>query len=148
MATNLLEDARRSAGLSQDALARLAGTSRPTLSAYEHGRKSPTLATAARLLSKAGFDLAAVPRVGGTNLTVKVRQTEGVRLGPGGLEVQKASAAGVYRKQLSVTRTAAGPRSLRVLVTMDMPEGTAFGYYSIPLVSGTTAQKQDSVKQR
>ena len=63
MATNLLERARRSAGLSQDALARLAGTSRPTLSAYEHGRKSPTLATAARLLSEAGFELAAVPRV-------------------------------------------------------------------------------------
>jgi transcriptional regulator with XRE-family HTH domain len=63
MVTNLLEHARRSAGLSQDALARLAGTSRPTLSAYEHGRKSPTLATTARLLSEAGFELAAVPRV-------------------------------------------------------------------------------------
>jgi transcriptional regulator with XRE-family HTH domain len=62
-ATLLLERARRSAGLSQDALARLAGTSRPTLSAYEHGRKSPTLATAARLLAEAGFELAAVPRV-------------------------------------------------------------------------------------
>lgn len=69
MATNLLEHARRSAGLSQDALARLAGTSRPTLSAYEHGRKSPTLATAARLLSEAGFDLAAVPRVTFTETT-------------------------------------------------------------------------------
>lgn len=69
MTANLLEHARRSAGLSQDALARLAGTSRPTLSAYEHGRKSPTVATAARLLSEAGFDLAAVRRVSFTETT-------------------------------------------------------------------------------
>jgi transcriptional regulator with XRE-family HTH domain len=43
--------------MSQDDLARRAGTSRPTLSAYEHGRKSPTLETAARLLAEAGFEL-------------------------------------------------------------------------------------------
>jgi hypothetical protein len=30
---------------------------------FEHGRKSPTLATAARLLSEAGFELAATPRI-------------------------------------------------------------------------------------
>ncbi len=40
-----------------------AGTSRPTLSAYEHGRKSPTLATVERLLDSAGFDLTAEPKV-------------------------------------------------------------------------------------
>src|SRR5438046_6784160 len=50
----LLEHARASAGLTQDELARRAGTSRPTLSAYENGRKSPTVATFARLLSEAG----------------------------------------------------------------------------------------------
>jgi transcriptional regulator with XRE-family HTH domain len=33
-----------------------AGTSRTTISAYEHGRKSPTLATATRLLSSAEFE--------------------------------------------------------------------------------------------
>jgi transcriptional regulator with XRE-family HTH domain len=59
----LLERARAEAGLSQGELARRAGTSRTTLSAYEHGRKSPTLATAARLLSHAGFELAARPRI-------------------------------------------------------------------------------------
>jgi transcriptional regulator with XRE-family HTH domain len=37
--------------------------SRPTLSAYEHGRKSPTVATFARLLSGAGWELAAQPHV-------------------------------------------------------------------------------------
>jgi transcriptional regulator with XRE-family HTH domain len=60
---NLLLRARREAGLNQDELARRAGTSRPTLSAYEHGRKSPTLETAARLLGEAGFELDIRPRV-------------------------------------------------------------------------------------
>lgn len=59
----LLEQARVDAGLTQDELARRAGTSRPTLSAYEHGRKSPTVATFARILAEAGLDLTAQPRI-------------------------------------------------------------------------------------
>lgn len=59
----LLGRVRGSAGLTQEELARRAGTSRPTLSAYEHGRKSPTVATFARLLSEAGWELAAEPHV-------------------------------------------------------------------------------------
>jgi transcriptional regulator with XRE-family HTH domain len=59
----LLKRARRAAGLSQHELARRAGTSRTTLSAYEHGAKSPTLATAERLLAAAGFELAVLPHV-------------------------------------------------------------------------------------
>jgi transcriptional regulator with XRE-family HTH domain len=55
----LLEGAQAGAGLTQDELARRAGTSRTTLSAYEHGRKSPAVATFARLLSEAGCELAA-----------------------------------------------------------------------------------------
>jgi transcriptional regulator with XRE-family HTH domain len=62
-ASELIERVRVSAGLTQEELARRAGTSRPTLSAYEHGRKSPTVATFARLLSRAGWDLAAEPHV-------------------------------------------------------------------------------------
>ena len=58
---DLLVAARRSAGLSQDELARRAGTSRPTLSSYEHGHRSPTLQTAARILAAAGFALDAAP---------------------------------------------------------------------------------------
>lgn len=59
----LLGRVRRAAGLSQTELARRAGTSRPTLSAYENGRKSPTLDTASRLLDEAGYDLDAAARV-------------------------------------------------------------------------------------
>jgi transcriptional regulator with XRE-family HTH domain len=62
-AAELLERVRVSSGLTQEELARRAGTSRPTLSAYEHGRKSPTVATFARLLSRAGWELAAQPHV-------------------------------------------------------------------------------------
>jgi transcriptional regulator with XRE-family HTH domain len=62
-AAALLERARDDSGLTQEELARRAGTSRPTLSAYEHGRKSPTVATFARILSGAGWELAAQPRV-------------------------------------------------------------------------------------
>lgn len=59
----LLTQARQDAGLTQDQVASRAGTSRPTLSAYEHGHKSPTLATAARVLAASGHQLQAVPRV-------------------------------------------------------------------------------------
>ena len=59
----LLERARQDSGLTQDEVARRAGTSRPTLSAYEHGRKSPTLETAGRVLGATGHEFAAVPVV-------------------------------------------------------------------------------------
>lgn len=62
-ATNLISRARRAAGLSQSALARRAGTSRPTLSAYERDRKSPSLKTTARIAAAAGFDLALEPAI-------------------------------------------------------------------------------------
>jgi len=60
---NLVAEARRTAKLSQHELARRARTSRPTLSAYEHGRKSPTLETATRLLAAAGFELTLQRRI-------------------------------------------------------------------------------------
>lgn len=66
---HLLADARRHAGLSQEELAERAGTSRPTLSSYEHGHRSPTLATAARILAAAGFELTTAPVVTFTEYT-------------------------------------------------------------------------------
>jgi transcriptional regulator with XRE-family HTH domain len=58
----LLERVRKQAGLSQVELARRAGTSRTAVSAYEHGRKSPSVDTLERLLAGAGFELDARPR--------------------------------------------------------------------------------------
>lgn len=60
---SVLKQARIASGFSQAALAERSGTSRPTLSAYERGRKSPTLDTAVRILAEAGFDLFIAPRV-------------------------------------------------------------------------------------
>ena len=60
---NILEQARVEAGLTQAALAQISGTSRPTLSAYEYGRKSPSLATATRIVTAAGFDLMITPQI-------------------------------------------------------------------------------------
>ncbi|MFI6499867.1 helix-turn-helix transcriptional regulator [Nonomuraea typhae] len=62
----LIKRARQAASLNQTALADLSGTSRTTLSAYEHGRKSPTLETAGRILDAAGFHLALEPKIGFT----------------------------------------------------------------------------------
>lgn len=56
-----MANARRRAGLSRAELARRAATSRPTLSAYEHGRVSPTIDTFERILAAAGHRLVAVP---------------------------------------------------------------------------------------
>ncbi|TMR12164.1 helix-turn-helix domain-containing protein [Nonomuraea turkmeniaca] len=59
----LFRQARHAASMNQKALARVSGTSRTTLSAYEHGRKSPTLETAGRILDAAGFRLVLEPKV-------------------------------------------------------------------------------------
>jgi hypothetical protein len=92
--------------------------------------------------------LAAIPRVAGANFNVSVNAAPGLEFTNGTLAAQKVDAAGVYRQQLSVIRRSDAPENLRVLVTMDLPEGTAFGFFSIPLDAGITAQKSDSVKLR
>ena len=57
MTSKLIEQARTAAGLTQQEMAERAGTSRTTLSAYEHGRKSPNLETFERLLVVAGYEV-------------------------------------------------------------------------------------------
>ena len=57
LAGALLRSARIRSGLSQRAFANLIGVAQPTLSAYESGRRQPTLPMLLNLLNKAGFDL-------------------------------------------------------------------------------------------
>jgi transcriptional regulator with XRE-family HTH domain len=71
----LLARARRRAHLSQDELAQRAGTSRPTLSSYEHGHRSPTLSTATRILAAADHELTAVPIIRFDELTTRRGRT-------------------------------------------------------------------------
>jgi transcriptional regulator with XRE-family HTH domain len=59
----LLEVARRVAGMTQADLARRAGTSQATVSAYERGLKTPSITVAARLLGVLGWDLTLRSRV-------------------------------------------------------------------------------------
>lgn len=54
-AAALVHSARRRAGLSQETLARRAGTRQSAVSAYESGRRAPSIATLERLLAAAGF---------------------------------------------------------------------------------------------
>ncbi len=57
LAGSLLLSARTRLGLSQTAFADLLGVAQPTLSAYESGRRQPTLPTLVEMLARAGFDL-------------------------------------------------------------------------------------------
>lgn len=62
--TELIREARVRAGLTQAELAARAGTSQPTVAAYERGSKIPSAATLERLLHSAGAGLGAIPLAG------------------------------------------------------------------------------------
>lgn len=85
MAGECLARARREAGLSLRELARRAGTSHATLSAYERGTKSPTLLTFLRIIEACDFavDMCYRPRI---------RQSHGVARGQELVEVLRLAA--------------------------------------------------------
>jgi transcriptional regulator with XRE-family HTH domain len=56
--SNPVRSLRLQAGLTQEEMAARAGTSQPTIAAYEAGVKSPTLATLKRMAAALGFDMA------------------------------------------------------------------------------------------
>jgi hypothetical protein len=57
LSARLIKEARAAAGLTQAELARRAGTSQPTIAAYEAGDKIPNVDTLQRLLRAAGTNL-------------------------------------------------------------------------------------------
>jgi transcriptional regulator with XRE-family HTH domain len=59
--SQMIRDARLSAGLTQAQLAERSATSQATLSAYERGHKVPVASTLARILAAAGYRLTASP---------------------------------------------------------------------------------------
>ncbi len=63
IAADLIVRARRSAGLSQAALARKAGIPRSVLNVYERSKREPGAETLAAILSAAGFELRLAPRI-------------------------------------------------------------------------------------
>ena len=60
-AATVLRLARRRSALTQEALAGRAGTSQATVSAYESGRKQPSVATLSRLLAAASSRITIEP---------------------------------------------------------------------------------------
>ena len=75
----ILRRTRRRSGLSLRALAARAETSHSTLSAYESGRKVPTVETLDRIVRAAGFELGVelVPAVGGSDRAARGREQIG-----------------------------------------------------------------------
>ncbi len=63
VAGDLIAQIRRTSGLSQAEIARRSGLQSSVLSAYEHGRRQPSVAALARIAAAAGMqlDLAALP---------------------------------------------------------------------------------------
>jgi len=57
---NTVRELRRTAHLTQAGLARAAGTSQPTIAAYESGRKSPSLRTLSRMARAVGLEVVVV----------------------------------------------------------------------------------------
>ncbi len=57
VAGSFLRSARLRLGLSQTVFADVLGIAQPTLSAYESGRRQPTVPTLLRMLKRAGLDL-------------------------------------------------------------------------------------------
>ena len=100
MTGSLIERARWGSGLSQRELARLAGTSQSTLSMYEHGTKSPTLAVAERILNATGHELHLVPRVVFTTFTGPRGEPFAVPDGLWRLEPKDATASVVLPQHL------------------------------------------------
>lgn len=60
-AAKLVAEARQRAGISQAELSRRCGLTRSVLSAYEHGRRQPSVAALARIAEAAGLELELVP---------------------------------------------------------------------------------------
>ncbi len=62
VAGDLIAQIRRTSGLSQAELARRSGLQSSVLSAYEHGRRQPSVSALARISRAAGLELAVSPQ--------------------------------------------------------------------------------------
>ncbi len=75
----IIQAVRRRSGLSQAELARRAGTSQPVISAYEHGRRDPTLGTLRKLVEAGGERLQMDAVVPGSDLPLPADPREHAR---------------------------------------------------------------------
>ena len=78
-AAALIRDARRVAGLTQDELAKRAGTSQPAIARYERGAASPSVATLDRILRAAGQRLVLGAQATGSQHVASTVRMRGLR---------------------------------------------------------------------
>ena len=107
-AASTIRAARLHCGLTQGALASRAGTSQATVSAYESGRKEPSITTLSRLLAAAGSRLAVEPA---ERPVIQVPATQLEKAGRTLVEVLDLAAALPTRheRRLSFPRLAVRP---------------------------------------
>lgn len=122
LSSKLIKEARTAAGLTQAELARRAGTSQPTVAAYESGEKVPTVGTLERLLNAAGVGLVAIPASGGPHAPGlrRLLRDERERI----LEVAAKHGARNLRVFGSVARGEEDERS-DIDLLVDMEEGSS-----------------------
>ena len=88
------------------------------------------------------LELAFVPQAAGQNLRVEFVPSDSVTIESTNAPMtqQKADAATVYRRNLTVTKRKAGPSEMRVLVSMDVGAGRYFGVFTIPVDEAGSAR--------
>lgn len=132
----LLRGARERAGLTQSDLARRAGVAQSVVSAYEAGKREPSLPTLSRLITATGHQLAinlertdpTVRGLPGTPLGRRVRKNRQALLAA----VAKAGGKNL-RVFGSVARGEDGPDS-DIDLLVDLPEGT--GLFAVQALEG------------
>ena len=83
----IIRAVRRRNGLTQAELARRAGTSQPVISAYEHGRRDPTVGTLRKLVEAGGERLQVGAVTTGSDLPLPADAREHARRLAGGADV-------------------------------------------------------------
>lgn len=92
--------------------------------------------------------LAAVPQVSGGDLRMSVSEEPLIVTTATALTAQKAAANTAYRQQFSVTRLPGAPSTMKVLVTMDLPDARVFSHFTVPLDGAVVADKQQVIRQQ
>ena len=124
----LIRTARKQAGLTQSVLAHRAGTSAPTISAYEHGTRHPRADVLLRLLAAAGSEPVLVPSTTGNTRYIDLycdELADNVRDDPTVLEAAKVEL-GRMRPNDNVrvwnSLVEAGPSAVIAVLTSRDPE--------------------------
>jgi hypothetical protein len=86
-------------------------------------------------LNKAtGLVVEVKPHIVVDKMSVEVKGSGGVRVDAAPVAaIQKALPSQIYRQNLSITPLAEGADAVQVMITMESPEGLAFGIYQIAL---------------